>query len=503
MSAVPLDDMSWMLRCLRGDLQTDDALHVVAIARATPNLDAELAEALADGDAAYPDDPRRFQTVEIGPPTVAEDPDTAEAWERRNATSEFVAWAANADGVCPRCGEEVPLSALGPNGGHAGECHGRADGDKPVRKVRLTALSTIKPRPVRWHWQDRVPLGEVTLTPGRGGIGKSTFHAWTISHTTRGTLPGAHHGIPRACIVAAAEDSYERTIVPRLIAAGADLSLVYRADVIAEGVTDAMSLSLPADIAGLEAEILRTGAALMSLDPLMSVIHGGIDTHKDREVRTALEPLTGLADRTGCAILGNAHFNKSASTDPMSLIMGSAAFGNVVRSALGFARDPEDEAGSCVISQVKNNLGRLDLPSLRYVIVEAIVETDEGNAYVGRLAMKGESERSVADILAAGPGTSDNDDAESVLREVLGDGPLWAKQVFDAMAEAGFSKDQAKRAKAKLKVSTTKVGKPGDAEQGWQWSLPEGRREHEGSEGRSVQEALPSHPSGDFEGADQ
>ena len=70
-------------------------------------------------------------------------------------------------------------------------------------------------------------------------------------------------------------------------------------------------------------------------------------------------------------MLGNAHFNKSAGSDPLSLVMGSAAFGNVARAALGFARDTEAEDGSCVISQVKNNLGRLDLPSLRYRIDEA------------------------------------------------------------------------------------------------------------------------------------
>ena len=42
---------------------------------------------------------------------------------------------------------------------------------------------------------------------------------------TRGTLQGACQGNPRAVIVAATEDSWEHTIVPRLMAAGADLNL--------------------------------------------------------------------------------------------------------------------------------------------------------------------------------------------------------------------------------------------------------------------------------------
>ena len=66
---------------------------------------------------------------------------------------------------------------------------------------------------------------------------------------------------------------------------------------------------------------------------------------------------------------------------------------------LGFACDTEAEDGSCVVSQIKNNVGRLDIPSLRYVIQPATVETDEGPAEVGRLVMLGESDRSVHDIL--------------------------------------------------------------------------------------------------------
>jgi hypothetical protein len=60
------------------------------------------------------------------------------------------------------------------------------------------------------------------------------------------------------------------------------------------------------------------------------------------------------------------------------------------------------------------------------------------------------------------------------LAQVLRDGPLWVKQAIDRMSEAGFTKDQARRAKERLKVRSEKFGKPGDAEQGWKWVLPNG-----------------------------
>src|SRR5690606_8953047 len=109
-------------------------------------------------------------------------------------------------------------------------------------------------RPTRWLWRDRIPAGELVLTPGRGGIGKSTFHAWAIAHVTNGTMPGGHEGHPRAAIIAATEDSWDQTIVTRLIAAGADLDKVYRVDVVTAEDGE-RSISLPRDVDGLAREI--------------------------------------------------------------------------------------------------------------------------------------------------------------------------------------------------------------------------------------------------------
>jgi hypothetical protein len=343
------------------------------------------------------------------------------------------------------------------------------------RTVRLTAASSIVPRPVRWLWEDRLPVGEMALTPGRGGVGKSTFHAWAIAHLTRGTLPGSYWGTARACVIATTEDSWEHTIVPRLMAAGADLSLVHRADVITEAGAE-MTLSLPRDVTGLTEQLMAVGAVLLSVDPLMSVIAGSLDTHKDRDVRQALEPLKRLAESGGVVVLGNAHFNKGSGSDPVSLVTGSAAFTNVVRAVLAFVRDEEAEAEEYVIGQAKNNLGRLDLPSLRYHIESAIVATPEGPASVGRLVMLGETDRTVADILGE-RGSPDEreerDEAARWLRSYLEDngGEAPAVDVYRAGAKDGLSKDQLKRAKKKARVNSEKAA----MDAGWMWRLdPEG-----------------------------
>ena len=79
-------------------------------------------------------------------------------------------------------------------------------------------------RAVRWLWEDKIPLGEITLLAGREGLGKSTIAYTLAAWITQGTMKGWFKGEPRDVIVIATEDSWEHTITPRLMAAGADLS---------------------------------------------------------------------------------------------------------------------------------------------------------------------------------------------------------------------------------------------------------------------------------------
>ncbi|WP_239168080.1 AAA family ATPase [Catellatospora coxensis] len=319
-------------------------------------------------------------------------------------------------------------------------------------------------RPVRWTWDNRIPAGSITLIPGREGIGKSLTLAWLAGQLTRGTLPGIHYGTPRAVIYAATEDSWAQTIAPRLYAAGADLDLVYRVDVDNDGAHD--QLTLPRDCNGLAVEIEELGVALLAADPLLSLIQAGIDTHRDRDLRTALEPLAKLADRTGCAVVGLAHFNKSANTDALNLITGSRAFSAVARAVMSIARDDEAGDGSCVMSQSKSNLGRLDVPSLRYIIESVEVPTDEGPAYVGKLVFTGESDRSVADILGdsgdQGDQREERDGAAAWLADYLisqGGEAAWADVRKAARAE-GIAERTLQRATRRARVTVTREGFP-------------------------------------------
>lgn len=371
-----------------------------------------------------------------------------------------------------------------------------------ARKLVLTAASTIEPEPVVWAWEDngygRIPAGALTVAAGREGTGKSSFGIWMAAQITKGTLPGSFYGRPHAVIYGAIEDSWKYTLVPRLIAAGADLSKVFRVEVLVDE-NEHGSLCLPVDISLLEKEITAHDVALLVLDPLMSTIGAGIDTHKERDTRTALDPLARLADRARCMVLGIAHFSKGSSADASSLITGSGAFKNVPRAVFGFARDPED--GVSVLTQTKNSLGHGDLPSLTYEIQEAKVPTRKGVASVGKFVFTGESERSVNDILSANGGDTEDDrtDAAAWLKSYLADNGDEADviEILKAGDKVGFSKDSLKRAKKKAGV----VSRKEDMDSAWMWVLAAAKGA-KGAKGGAPRDSLPSAlPSSDDQSA--
>lgn len=336
-----------------------------------------------------------------------------------------------------------------------------------IRRVRLTPVAGIALRPTRWVWEGRIPHGALTLGAGREGVGKSLFCAWLAAQLTTGTLPGVYFGSPRSVVCAASEDSWERTIAGRLHVAGADLERVYRIEV--EHLTGGtVPLCLPRDCVDLGEQVRTHEIALLILDPLMSTIDARINVNQE-ELRTALEPLAGLADATGMAVFGLVHFNKTTGTDVLSRITGSRAFAAVARAALGFARDPHAGDGSCVLSQVKNNLGRLDVPSLRYHVEPTTLTTPEGTGHWGRLILTGETTTHVETLLAdADPDDGDRDELDAWLRTYLTDqgGTAPANDIIRQGRALGFSRDQLKRAKQRLHITSTKTT-------GWAWQLPD------------------------------
>ena len=345
---------------------------------------------------------------------------------------------------------------------------------EPQRTVTLTSAASIKPRPVFWLWDGRLALGTLGLLAGRQGLGKSTLAYWLAARVTRGDLDGEFRGNPKSVLICATEDSWEHTIVPRLIAAGADLERIYRVEVVtADNIH--VGLALPRDNHAVERAATEKDAALMLLDPLISRL-GDLDTHRDSEVRQALEPLVGVATRSNMAVLGLIHHNKSGSADPLQSVMGSTAFSAVARSVHTVIPDPDDDTGGQrLFGTPKNNLGRTDLPTLAFAVASHAVPTEQGTAWTGAIAWAGEHPGSITDAMRQSRDGEGNDrsaakEAADWLEDFLTmEGPEVESAIAKRKArDAGHSESAVHRARKKLGVIDRSSGYPRTTK----WSLP-------------------------------
>lgn len=322
------------------------------------------------------------------------------------------------------------------------------------RRLTLTPASAIRVQRVKWLMLGRMALASLSLLAGLEGLGKSTIGYWIAARVTRGELPGEHYGTPRGVLISASEDSWGHTIVPRLIAAGADLTRVFRVEVFIADID--VGLMLPIDLRDVEEAVGQVDAALLLLDPLMSRLDAAMDSHRYQDVLRALEPMAKLAERTGLSILGLIHHNKSGSSDPLQSVMGSKGFTSVARSVSTVIRDPNDDSRR-LFGTPKNNLGP-DTPTLAYSIVPYVIDTDEGPSATGRIEWHGEVEGTIQDAMAASFESSDD---RTLVQEVMdwlqdflamGGGEALSADVKKAAHAAGHTDSTLHKARLRLKI---------------------------------------------------
>lgn len=336
-----------------------------------------------------------------------------------------------------------------------------ADGEGPDgRSVKLVPASSVRMRPTRWAWTDRVPLGGVTLLVGQEGSGKTSIAADIGARATRGTLDGDLAGEPVGVVYATAEDSWSRTLAPRFAAAGADLERVYFVEV--DGL--AGGLSVPGDLDLLAARMHDTDARLLVLDPLGAHLSDGLDTHRDAAVRRALAPLAAYMDALGACAIGVMHWSKAPTTVALDRVNGSRAFTAAARAMLAVAGDPEDDDSRLLIV-TKSNLGRIDAPALRFATEGREVVADDGSIIAtSGIRWAGEAPGVTARDVFATPDDpderSDRDAVAEVIAEVLTDGPQQRDVVLRAVKGAGLdvSGKTIQRACRSLGVERRRIG---------------------------------------------
>ncbi|MDR6523080.1 DNA polymerase III delta prime subunit [Variovorax paradoxus] len=336
----------------------------------------------------------------------------------------------------------------------------------PEDGVVLLNGADIQAKPISWLWHYWLAYGKLHILAGPPGAGKTTVAlAMAATITVGGKWPDGSRCQRGNVIIWSGEDDPSDTLVPRLLAMGADMTRVF---FITESRVDGElqpfdpSRHLP-QLLGRASQI--GDVKLLLVDPVVSAVNG--DSHKNAEVRKGLQPLVDLGAQLGAAVVGITHLSKgTVGRDPTERVTGSIAFSAVARVVLLAAKVRSEDGGDRrVLVRSKANIAP-DEGGFEYHIEQT--EAQPGiptSAVTWGQPVQG----SAREILAEPEDEADGDsgakaEAEDFLRDLLVH-TTPTKTVQAEAKAAGHAWATVRRASEALGVRKRK----GDS--GWYWQL--------------------------------
>src|SRR4029077_20860914 len=234
-----------------------------------------------------------------------------------------------------------------------------------------------------------------------------------------------------------AEDDIEDTVIPRLVAAGANLDKVEIVG-MTKGPYGERMFNLATDLELLRKKIDELGdVVLVIIDPVSAYLGvGKINNSSTTDVRAVLAPLTRLAEEKKICVIGVMHFNKKADvTNAMLRIADSLAYVAAARHVYVVVDDSENEKARLFV-KAKNNLAP-DKLALRYMVgVRSVGHDPESNIEIMAPHIIWDSQHvevTATEAMEAAEGGGSKRaaqrEAEEFLRAKLAHGPALKKEI--------------------------------------------------------------------------
>jgi putative DNA primase/helicase len=208
--------------------------------------------------------------------------------------------------------------------------------------VEIMLCSNVKPENIEWLWESWLPMGKLILIVGKANAGKSTLAYWMASIiSSGGKWPDGTQCKQGNVLIWTSEDTAGDTIVPRLIAMGADCNKIGLIKSAVDATGKRMRFD-PAKHIPLLREYMETnrGVKLVIIDPVVSVVEGDMNTANN--VRGGLDVLPALAEAWNCCVVGLTHFKKGSEGKLlMDRVIGSQAFHALPRVVLAVGKDTQ------------------------------------------------------------------------------------------------------------------------------------------------------------------
>lgn len=339
--------------------------------------------------------------------------------------------------------------------------------------VDLVRGDMIKPGVIRWLWGGWLARGKMHIIGGSPGTGKTTIClSLAALLSSGGHWPDDTLCTPRKVVIWSGEDDPNDTLAPRLIKSGADMRNIYFINGFKEGGGKSRSFNPAKDMRDLRKKLLKLkNVGLLIVDPLVSAVSG--DSHKNADVRDALQPLVDLASYVDCALVGITHLTKGTQgRDPIERLNGSVAFGALARLVFIAAKNTQEDTR--VFLRAKSNIGPDEGGfeySLHYGEVPGYTHIKSTNV-IWNDAIEGDARCVLADADQTPEENEASSDAKLFITEFLEEGPRDVKSIRSESGKIGIKWETLKRIKKSIGAVSvrTELGM-------WQWKLKE--KDHE------------------------
>lgn len=342
-----------------------------------------------------------------------------------------------------------------------------------ARRLNMSAASKIEPENITWLWKDILPIGKLTLFVGQPKKGKSFATVDIAARASRGVDWADEqkgNGQSIRTILISNEDAANDTVVPRLLAAGADLSKVEIVTGATCGSDDNLVFSLPEDVSSLETALNEfPDTKLVIIDPVMNHL-GKVDALKDQDMRRALSPLASLAERKQVAIIVVTHFNKSTGGNILDKINGAVAMIGVARMGWAFV-DDENDPKQRLMAMAGTNIASEDTKAITYRFAPKDVVHKGKTLHTAEMVWGCSKTVNLTEIMIANESPKDYKSlrAKKWLPELFADGkPRLSKEVYRAAEQLDppIDVDSIKRARKALGYGVKE-----DSSKSW-WTVP-------------------------------
>lgn len=337
--------------------------------------------------------------------------------------------------------------------------------------MKLATASSLNMKPIDWLWPGRIPMQCVSLIEGDPGTSKSTLTNTIAAHVSTGRdWPDGEPCPQGAAIIANAEDPEEQVILPRLVAAEANLTQI--SVIVPSSDQDRTLFTIPDHVELLEKAILEMNVKVVIFDPLEAFLSTKVNNYSNHHIRAALRSLEALAKKVNCAILIVRHLNKDVGKSPTYRGGGSIGVIGAARAAILVTKDPANKS-RCLMLPHKANWSSVK-DGVAYRTSDTILMTEDGaEIHTSRIVWDGEASISATEALATQVDMKESttlEEAAQMIRDLLKEGAIESVKVFAEGRKQGYSKKTIYDA-AKM-VDVIKRPEGHGRNQVWIWELP-------------------------------